>query len=111
RRYSELVTTVRLERDQHGEIRDFYGRYLAYVFAKKDGKWVNYNIEVVRAGYTPYYQKYGRSRRFHEEFMQAEAEARAAKRGIWDPYTESYRSEEHTSELQSRENLVCRLRL
>src|SRR5690606_41598501 len=28
-----------------------------------------------------------------------------------DPYTESTRSEEHTSELQSRENLVCRLLL
>src|SRR5690606_41967984 len=27
------------------------------------------------------------------------------------PYTEEHRSEEHTSELQSRENLVCRLLL
>ena len=90
RKFFDGVTTVRLERDHPGEIRDFYGRYLAYVFAQKDGKWVNYNIEVVRAGYTPYYQKYGRSRRFHQEFIQAEEEARAAKRGIWDPFTESY---------------------
>lgn len=78
------VTTVRIERDHPGEIRDFYGRYLAYVFAKKNGEWVNYNLEVVRAGHSPYYMKYGRSRRFHREFIEAEKEAREAKRGIWD---------------------------
>ncbi len=78
------VTSVRIERDHPGEIRDFYGRYLAYIFAKKNGEWVNYNIEVVRAGHSPYYMKYGRSRRFHREFIEAEKEAREAKRGVWD---------------------------
>lgn len=77
------VETVRLERDHPGEIRDFYNRYLAYVFAFKDGQWVNYNVESVRAGWSPYFTKYGRSRRFHEAFLQAQAEAREARRGIW----------------------------
>ncbi len=85
------VSTVRLERDHPGEIRDFYNRYLAYVFVKRGEKWENYNIEVVRAGYSPYYAKYGQSRRFHKEFQEAEAEARAAKRGIWDESKEAYR--------------------
>jgi endonuclease YncB( thermonuclease family) len=82
--------TVRLERDDAREIRDRYDRYLAYVFAMKDGKWVNYNVELVRAGLSPYFMKYGYSRRFHDEFVAAEAEARAAKRGIWDPALEHY---------------------
>lgn len=77
--------TVRLERDHPGEIRDFYGRYLAYVFAKKNGEWVNYNVECVRAGHSPYFTKYGRSRRFHREFLEAQKEARDNRRGIWSP--------------------------
>ncbi|MBX5480248.1 MAG: thermonuclease family protein [Myxococcaceae bacterium] len=83
--FFEGVTTVRLERDHPGEIRDYYGRYLAYVFAKKNGEWVNYNIECVRAGMAPYFTKYGRSRRFDKEFREAQAQAMAQKIGIWDP--------------------------
>jgi endonuclease YncB( thermonuclease family) len=83
--FFEGVTSVRLERDHPGEIRDFYGRYLAYVFAKKNGQWVNYNIECVRAGHTPYFMKYGRSRRFHREFVEAQKEAIENHRGIWKP--------------------------
>ena len=82
--------SVRLERDHPGEIRDFYGRYLAYIFAKKNGEWVNYNVECVRAGHSPYFVKYGRSRRFHREFVEAQKEAIAAKRGIWKPGTMHY---------------------
>lgn len=77
------TTTVRIERDHPGETRDFYGRHLAYVSALKDGRWTLYNVEVVRAGWSPYFTKYGRSRRFHEAFVAAQAEAKAAKRGIW----------------------------
>lgn len=81
---------VRIERDDPKEIRDRYDRYLAYVFVQKDGVWVNYNVECVRAGMSPYFMKYGYSRRFHDEFVAAEAEARAARRGIWDPATQHY---------------------
>jgi endonuclease YncB( thermonuclease family) len=88
--FFEDVRTVRLERDHPGEIRDFYNRYLAYVFAKKNGQWVNYNLECVRAGFTPYFMKYGRSRRFHKDFVEAEREAREAQRGIWKPGAMAY---------------------
>ena len=79
------VTTVRIERDHPAEIRDRYNRYLAYVFAQKNGTWVCYNIEAVRAGMSPYFPKYGYSRRFHNEFVAAQDEARNNKRGIWAP--------------------------
>lgn len=84
------VRTVRLERDHPREIRDFYNRYLVYVLVEKDGKTLNYNVECVRAGMSPYFSKYGYSRRFHHEFVQAQEEARANRRGIWDPNKQHY---------------------
>jgi endonuclease YncB( thermonuclease family) len=81
---------VRVERDDPREIRDRFDRYLAYVFVEKNGTWVNYNVECVRAGMSPYFMKYGYSRRFHEAFVAAQAEAQAAKRGIWDPTLQHY---------------------
>ncbi|MBA3460454.1 MAG: thermonuclease family protein [Deltaproteobacteria bacterium] len=84
------VDKVRIERDHPAEIRDRYNRYLAYVFANKKGTWVNYNIEVVRAGMSPYFPKYGNSRRFHAEFVAAQDEAKQAKRGIWQPGAPAY---------------------
>jgi endonuclease YncB( thermonuclease family) len=84
------VDTVRLERDHPAEIRDRYNRYLAYVFVRRDGAWVNYNIACVRAGMAPYFPKYGQSRRFHAEFLAAEAAAKRDKRGIWAPGAPGY---------------------
>jgi endonuclease YncB( thermonuclease family) len=77
------VTRVRLERDHPKEIRDRFNRYLAYVFVERDGEWINYGVEAVRAGMSPYFTKYGRSRRFDAEFVAAQREAQTAKRGIW----------------------------
>ncbi|RME25915.1 MAG: hypothetical protein D6806_07085 [Deltaproteobacteria bacterium] len=85
------IHTVRLERDHPKEIRGRYGRYLAYVFARKNGRWVNYNVECVRAGMSPYFTKYSYSRRFHDQFVAAQREAQQARRGIWDPNKEHYR--------------------
>lgn len=82
-KFFEGVATVKLERDHPKEIRDRFKRYLAYVFVKKNGVWVNYNVEAVRAGMSPYFTKYGHSRRFHADFLAAQAEAKAARRGIW----------------------------
>lgn len=81
--FFEGAAKVRLERDHPAEIRDRYQRYLAYVFVQKNGTWVNYNVECVRAGMSPYFPKYGNSRRFHAEFLAAQDEAKKAKRGIW----------------------------
>jgi endonuclease YncB( thermonuclease family) len=84
------AAAVRLERDDPAEVRDRYDRYLAYVLIEKDGVWLNYNVEGVRAGMSPYFSKYGYSRRYHREFVAAEAEARATQRGIWAPDAQAY---------------------
>jgi len=89
-RWFEGVGRVRVERDHPAEIRDRFDRYLAYVLAEKDGRWINYNVELVRAGMSPYFRKYGSSRRFHREFTAALAEAKAARRGIWEPGAKAY---------------------
>ncbi|MDB4962400.1 MAG: hypothetical protein JWP01_2399 [Myxococcales bacterium] len=83
KKFFDGTVRVRLERDHPAEIRDRFNRYLSYLFVQKNGTWVNYNVESVRAGMSPYYTKYGFSRRFHDEFVKAQAEAKAAKRGIW----------------------------
>jgi endonuclease YncB( thermonuclease family) len=84
------VTNVRIERDHPKEIRDTYNRFLAYVFVERGGEWSNFNVELVRAGMSPYFPKYGYSRRFHAEFIVAQDEARAAKRGIWAEGAQAY---------------------
>ncbi len=83
--------SVRLERDHPKDMRGRFGRLLTYVYVKRGDDWINYNIEAVRAGMSPYFTKYGYSRRFHDEFVAAQDEARAARRGIWDPSLEHYR--------------------
>jgi endonuclease YncB( thermonuclease family) len=91
RDFFEGVQRVRIERDHPREIRGRFNRFLAYVFVERDGRWVNYNVECVRAGMSPYFTKYGYSRRFHDEFVEAQREAREAQRGIWDPSKQHYR--------------------
>lgn len=88
--FFEGAEVVRLERDDPKELRGHYGRPLAYALIQKDGRWTSYNEECIRAGMSPYFTKYGYSRRFHNDFSHAEAEARRAGRGIWDPNSESY---------------------
>ncbi|MCO4764536.1 MAG: thermonuclease family protein [Myxococcales bacterium] len=84
------VKVVRLERDHPKEIKGRFGRYLTYVLVRRKGKWVNYNVECVRAGMSPYFAKYSYSRRYHKEFAAAQEEARKAKRGIWKPGAQHY---------------------
>lgn len=99
---------VKLERDNPREVRDRYDRYLAYAFVKQNGAWVNYNVEAVRAGMSPYFTKYGNSRRFHDQFVAAENEARAAKRGIWQPGAEAYQDyDERKAWWDARGNFVA----
>lgn len=84
------VTEVRLEHDDLSRTRGYFDRYLVYVFVEVDGQWLNYNLEAVRAGMTPYFTKYGYSARFHNEFLEAEAEAQENQRGVWDPSLSHY---------------------
>lgn len=60
--------------------RDNFGRLLCYVH--KGGE--NFNLKLVREGWSPYFVKYGRSRVYHTELAEAEAEAQAHNRVIWD---------------------------
>ena len=60
---------------------DKYGRMLAY--AHLEGS--NVNIDLVRAGKSVYFTKYGRSRLYHGEFQASEKAAMEDLRGIWDP--------------------------
>jgi len=62
-----------------GDEKDRYGRVLAYVLV--DGE--NFNVRLVREGYSFYETKYGKSRRYDHEFKLAEAEAKSNQRGLW----------------------------
>ncbi len=84
------VKNVRIEKDDNLRDVDMYGRYLVYLFVEKNGKYVNYALECVRLGYSPYFNKYGNSRRFHKEFVEAQEYARNNKLGIWNPQTKCY---------------------
>ena len=59
--------------------RGKYGRLLAYVIL--DGE--NFNIVLVREGWSKYYTKYGKSENHHETFQAAEAQAQAKGLRVW----------------------------
>ena len=63
--------------------RDNYGRLLCYIHKGAE----NYNLKLVREGWSPYFVKYGRSRLYHAELLAAEARAQAEERVIWNPTT------------------------
>lgn len=64
--------------------RGKYGRLLAYIIV--DGE--NFNVELVREGWSPYYTKYGNSEKHHHEFTAAEKAAREARLNIWAQLSE-----------------------
>ena len=88
--FMENVKYVRLERDNNERTVGTFGRSLVYVIAYKDGKEINYNVECVRLGYSPYYNKYGDSKRFHDEFIEAQNFAKENKLGIWSSDEQCY---------------------
>lgn len=93
RSFFDGIEDIYVEYESPLRTRDFFGRHLAYVWIQKHGDstgWLNYNIEAVRAGMSPYYTKYGSSERYHDAFVAAENEAKAAKRGIWAPNAKAY---------------------
>lgn len=65
--------------------RGNYGRLIAYIY--KAGEPQNANLRIVHEGWSPYFVKYGRSRLYHQQFIDAEIDAQAQGRGIWDPET------------------------
>lgn len=63
--------------------RDNFGRLLCYAHKGTE----NYNLKLVAEGWSPYFEKYGRSRLYHREFTDAEAAAQAANLVVWNPET------------------------
>ena len=90
RRLLAGVTRVRLERDEDGRDLDGHGRLLAHVLFERDGRRVLLAEELLRAGLSPYFVKYGRSKRYDARLRAAVEEARAAGRGIFDPAAAHY---------------------
>lgn len=84
------VQRVRIELDDSLRTMDVYGRELVYVFVEKDGKFINYNLECVKRGYSPYFNKYGNSKRFHADFLNAQEYAQKNRLGIWNPAAKCY---------------------
>lgn len=66
------------------EQKDVYGRLLCHVLLP-DG--TDYNLLLVKLGRSPYFDKYGRDELDHAAFAKAEAAARKADLGVWNPKT------------------------
>lgn len=62
--------------------REGFGRLLAHARLPDGG---DLGLELVRAGHSPYFVKYGTCTLLDREYRGAEREARAARRGIWAP--------------------------
>ena len=82
-----LVATaerVRLERDDvNASDLDTHGRTLAHVVLLAAEGEILLAEALIAAGHSPYFVKYGRSRRFHRRLERAEQVARTRRRGIW----------------------------
>lgn len=76
-------TSVYIEADPTQGTLDKYGRTLAYVWMA-DGRL--YNELMIASGYAHEYT-YDTPYRYRDRFITAEAEARAADRGLWSPST------------------------
>jgi micrococcal nuclease len=72
---------LRLEFDE--QLRDTYGRLLAYVYVEKDDGWVMVNAEIVRAGLARLLF-YAPNERHRDALEEAWYEAVLARRGMWD---------------------------
>jgi len=68
---------VSLEFDE--KERGRYGRLLAYVIIGNR----NFNLELVQKGWSPYYTKYGKSKKYHDQFILAQGHARTRGKNIW----------------------------
>jgi micrococcal nuclease len=67
-----------------GDSIDYYGRTLAFVHILPDSQCLN--VEVCRAGWSDDWDDYPVRSDYECQFEEAEEEAIAADRGIWDSY-------------------------
>lgn len=68
------------------EHRDGYGRLLAYVWVKKDGKWLLVNEELLRAGLARLLVIW--PDQYYHRLLVALTQAQVRKRGLWYKYKE-----------------------
>ena len=85
------------------EARDPFGRLLCHVLLP-DG--TDYNLQLVREGWSPYFDKYGNDEIAHAEFVRAQAEARKRGVGIWNPKTNAAATEGAPSALRPYDKLL-----
>ncbi len=83
---------VVLEKDDpNASSKGSYGRTIAHVFiVSENGKRWLFAERMIRSGHSPYYMKYGRSKRFDKQLRAAQADARKNKRGIWADGAQCY---------------------
>jgi micrococcal nuclease len=62
-----------------------YGEFSAYVHFYG----LNYNVEMVRMGFSPYYTKYGVSQKYDAQVREAEEFAKSYRLNIWRKNNES----------------------
>lgn len=75
---------IRLERDDpEASDLDAHGRTLAHVVLLGPGGAVLLAEALIAEGHSPYFVKYGRSRRYDTRLARAERSARAREVGIW----------------------------
>lgn len=96
-------TRVRLAFPDGRRERDVYGRLLCHVLLR-DG--TNFNVRLVREGWSPYFDKYGRDALCHDDFVAAQGEAREKKLGIWNPATNAPAAEGAPSAKRPYEKLL-----
>ena len=85
------------------EERDVYGRLLCHLILP-DGR--NFNLLLVELGKSPYFNKYGNDLVCHQAFVDAQARARKAHKGIWDPKTNVPKTEGAPSARRPYEKLL-----
>jgi len=83
----ELVSGKKVKLEFDVERKDKYNRFLAYVYVKHDGEWVNVNAELLKEGYARLYTK-PPNVKYSDYFLELEKEARSNCRGSWRAYCE-----------------------
>lgn len=102
--FAELGTDVQVGLAfPEGRRGDAYGRLLCHVLLP-DGR--DFNQLLVELGKSPYFNKYGNSRVAHAAFVRAQAAARAARIGIWDPATNRAKTPGAPSAVRPYERLL-----
>jgi endonuclease YncB( thermonuclease family) len=81
----DVVVDIEFDTDDPAEDclkihRDNFGRILCYIFKNNE----NYNLKLIKEGWSPYFEKYGRARVYDTESTNAERLAQSKNLLIWN---------------------------